>query len=74
VPAILHDAKFRKQFKSQVDWKRAESFLSMNSLRGFGGVRIEDDVLCTNDGSEVLTASVPKARAAVVALVGSGLG
>jgi Xaa-Pro aminopeptidase/Xaa-Pro dipeptidase len=74
VPAILHDAKFRKQFKSQVDWKRAESFLSMNSLRGFGGVRIEDDVLCTETGSEVLTASIPKEIAAVEALVGSACG
>jgi Xaa-Pro aminopeptidase len=74
VPAILRDADFKKRFKGQVDFKKAEQFLTMNSLRGFGGVRIEDDVLCTNDGSEVLTASVPKERAAVEALVGSGLG
>ncbi len=74
VPAILRDADFKKQWKGQVDFKKAEQFLTMNSLRGFGGIRIEDDVLCTEDGSEVLTASVPKERAAVEALVGSGLG
>lgn len=72
VPAILRDAKFKKQFRGQVDFARAEQFLTMNSLRGFGGIRIEDDVLCTDSGHEVLTAAVPKERAAVEALVGSG--
>ena len=43
----------------------------MNSLRGFGGIRIEDDVLCTDGGHDVLTAAVPKERVAVEALVGS---
>ena len=71
VPAILRDAKFKKQFRGQVDFARAEHFLSMNSLRGFGGIRIEDDVVCTESGHEVLTASVPKERLAVEALVGS---
>ena len=74
VPAILRDAEFKKQWKGQVDFKRAEQFLTMHSLRGFGGIRIEDDVLCTADGHEVITAAVPKEREAVEALVGSGLG
>ena len=72
VPAILRDPAFRKQFRGQVDFARTERFLTMNSLRGFGGVRIEDDVLCTEDGHETLTAAVPKERIAVEALVGSG--
>ncbi len=71
VPAILHDAAFRKRFRGRVDFARAESFLTMNSLRGFGGIRIEDDVLCTPSGHEVLTAAVPKERMAIEALVGS---
>ena len=74
VPAILHDTKFRKQFKGQVDFKKAEQFLTMNSGRGFGGIRIEDDVVCTKTGHEVLSASVPKERLAVEALVGSAGG
>ena len=74
VPAILHDAKFKKQFKGQVDFAKAEHFLTMNSGRGFGGIRIEDDVLCTKTGHEVLSASVPKERLAVEALVGSAGG
>jgi Xaa-Pro aminopeptidase len=64
-------AKFKKQFKGQVNFAKAEQFLTMNSLRGFGGIRIEDDVLCTDGGHDVLTAAVPKERVAVEALVGS---
>ncbi|MFY9341408.1 MAG: aminopeptidase P family protein [Planctomycetota bacterium] len=71
VPAILRDAKFKKQWKGQVDFARAEHFLTMHSLRGFGGIRIEDDVVCTASGAEVLTAAVPKERLAIEALVGS---
>jgi Xaa-Pro aminopeptidase len=71
VPAILRNAEFRKRFRGQVDFARAETFLSMHSLRGFGGIRIEDDVHCTETGAEVLTAGIPKERAAVEALVGS---
>ena len=73
VPAILRDPKFKKQFKGQIDFARAEQFLTMNSRRGFGGIRIEDDVVCTTTGSEVLTAAIPKQLLAVEALVGSGL-
>jgi Xaa-Pro aminopeptidase len=71
VPAILHGEEFREQFKDQVDWNRAEAFLQMNGGRGFGGIRIEDDVLCTEGGYDVLTKSTPKQREEVCELVGS---
>ena len=71
VPAILRDAKFRQQFKGRVDFTRCEKFLQMNGGRGFGGVRIEDDVLCTKRGHDVLSADVPKERVALEALIGS---
>jgi Xaa-Pro aminopeptidase len=70
VPAILHHAEFRERFRGQVDFDRAERWLKMNDGRGFGGIRIEDDVLCTATGPEVLTAAIPKERREVEALVG----
>ena len=39
--------------------------------RGFGGVRIEDDVLCKKSGPDVLSKEVPKERVALEALIGS---
>ena len=53
VPALLHDADFRERHRDAVDWERAEQML------GFGGIRIEDNVLVTETGCEVLTADVP---------------
>ena len=53
VPALLHDPEFRERHRDAVDWKRADELLE------FGGIRIEDNVLVTDDGFEVLTADVP---------------
>jgi Xaa-Pro aminopeptidase len=55
VPALLHDAGFRERYRDAVDWARAETML------GFGGIRIENNVLITGEGNEVLTADVPPA-------------
>ncbi len=53
VPALLDDAELRERHRDAVDWERAES------MRGFGGIRIENNVLITADGNEMLTADVP---------------
>jgi Xaa-Pro aminopeptidase len=53
VPALLHDAEFREKNREDVNWDRAEAMI------GFGGIRIENNVLVTADGYEVLTADVP---------------
>jgi Xaa-Pro aminopeptidase len=71
VPAILRNPEFREKFKGQVAFDKAERFLAMNEGRGFGGIRIEDDILCTASGAEVLTAAIPRARAEIEALAGS---
>jgi Xaa-Pro aminopeptidase len=36
------------------------------------GIRIEDDVLVTRSGNEVLTAAAPKSVSAMEALIGAG--
>ncbi|MCP4872015.1 MAG: aminopeptidase P family protein [Proteobacteria bacterium] len=66
VPAILQDASLRERFGDSVDWAAAEGWL------GFGGIRIEDDVLATASGPRVLGPGIPRTVAEVEALVGIG--
>jgi Xaa-Pro aminopeptidase len=49
VPALLA----RERGRDGVDWDRVDE------LHGFGGVRLEQNVLITDDGAEILTAAVP---------------
>jgi Xaa-Pro aminopeptidase len=65
VPAILGKKHLMDRFAKVVDLD------AIAPWQGFGGIRIEDDVVVTDDHPRVLTDGVPKAPDAVCALVGS---
>jgi len=69
IPALIRGDDFRARFPDAVDWDRAAAYLEMNERRGFGGVRIEDDFLVTEDGRENLTPDIPKEPGEVEAAV-----
>ena len=48
---------------TRVDWARVEHY------RRLRGIRIEDDVLVTATGADVLTAAIPKDRPAIEAVM-----
>ena len=51
---VLDDPEIRRQYRDTVAWNRVDK------LRGFGGIRIEDNVLILDGGNEVLTRVIPK--------------
>lgn len=57
VPAILENLEVRSAYQDVVDWERLTQFADVR------GIRIEDDVLVTQSGCEVLTADLPTAAA-----------
>lgn len=54
IPAILQDPVRRARYNADVAWELVDAHLHV------GGVRIEDDVLVTAAGPDVLTAAIPK--------------
>lgn len=53
VGAILNNLETRSKYQNVVNWERLSQFADVR------GIRIEDDVLVTAQGSEVLTAALP---------------
>jgi len=65
VPALLDDAETRRKYADRVRWPEVDRFAQVR------GIRIEDDVLVTAAGCEVLSAAIPKDRAAIEKAVGA---
>ncbi len=59
VPAILGDPTLTARARDRLDRTRLAQFSDVR------GIRIEDDVLVTTSGHEVLTAEIPKTRSAI---------
>jgi Xaa-Pro aminopeptidase len=53
IPGILHNPQTRSRYQDAINWERLEQFGDVR------GIRIEDDVLVTEMGAEVLTATLP---------------
>jgi Xaa-Pro aminopeptidase len=54
IPALIDKWKAENKFPEFIDYKKAETY------KDFGGIRIEDDILVTQDGSRVLGRPIPK--------------
>jgi Xaa-Pro dipeptidase len=61
IEALINDKALRQKHKGSVDFAKAETFLD------FGGIRIEDDVVVSEDGPPVNLTDVPKEIADVEA-------
>ncbi|MBE9181604.1 aminopeptidase P family protein [Oculatella sp. LEGE 06141] len=66
VPALLNDPERRSAYQTVVNWDRLAQFADVR------GIRIEDDVLVTETGSEILTAALPTQADAIEQLVQGG--
>lgn len=63
IPELIEQWRAQKKHAAFVRYERVEK------LRGFGGIRIEDDVLVLSRGARVLGPAIPKAAADVEAAV-----
>jgi Xaa-Pro aminopeptidase len=63
VPAILEPARQSGQYGDTINWAK------LDQLVGVRGIRIEDDVLVTDEGCRVLTAALPTAPADIEAMI-----
>jgi len=65
IPPLINQWRDERRHDRFINYDRVDDFLEL------GGVRIEDDVLITEDGARVLGPDIPKAPAAVEARAGT---
>ena len=53
IPALLNQAAIREKYHEMINWSRLAQFSDV------AGIRIEDDILVTDSGAEILTQSLP---------------
>jgi Xaa-Pro aminopeptidase len=54
IPELINQWKAKKKFKNFINYDKVEEY------RNFGGIRIEDDILVTQNGYKVLGRPIPK--------------
>jgi Xaa-Pro aminopeptidase len=65
IPALIGKWKTEKRFERFINYRALDAFM------GFGGVRIEDDILVTEEGRRILGIPIPKTIDEVEAIMSS---
>jgi Xaa-Pro aminopeptidase len=65
IPELIDQWKAKKKFKNFIDYDKVEAY------RNFGGIRIEDNILVTQNGNKLLGRPIPKEVADVEAWASS---
>lgn len=68
IRALLTDPARREQYSDAVNWERVDTMLD------FGGIRIEDDILVTPSGADMLSGALPRTRLSIEELRREALG
>lgn len=63
IPALISKWESENKLKEFIDYEKAKSYI------GFGGIRVEDDVLVTETGSRILGKPIPKTVEEIEALM-----
>ena len=67
IPALIDQWKKEGKFRDFIDYEKVEAY------KGFGGIRIEDDVLVTETGYRVLGKPIPKTVSEIESLMADPL-
>jgi len=67
IPALIDKWKSENKLEQFIDYKKVEEY------RDFGGIRIEDDIVVTEDGCRVLGKPIPKTIEDLEAITATGV-